>query len=117
MSGIFLNYRRSDAEAWAGRLHEALHERLPGTTIFRDIDNVPPGVKFSDHIAKAVDGCDVFITLIGPSWLNSVDANGNRRLDDPHDFVRIELDAALRLGKTIVPTLVGGAVMPLRETL
>ena len=117
MSGIFLNYRRSDAEAWAGRLHESLQERLPGITIFRDIDAVPIGVKFSDHIAKAVDGCDVFLTLIGPSWLDSVDAKGIRRLDDPNDFVRTELAAALRAGKPIVPILVGGAAMPAREAL
>lgn len=116
MSGIFLNYRRSDSEAWAGRLHEALQERLPGVSIFRDIDNVPAGVKFSDHISKAVQECNVFITLIGPSWLNA-DATGNRRIDDNHDFVHIELAAALRLEKPIVPTLVGGATMPARESL
>src|SRR5262245_8692732 len=117
MTGIFLNYRRSDSEAWAGRLHEALAERLPGVPIFRDIDNVPAGVRFSDHIAKAVQECNVFICLIGPQWLTAADAKGTRRIDEPHDFVHIELAAALRLEKPVVPTLVGGATMPARESL
>jgi TIR domain len=117
MPGIFLSYRHTDAEAWAGLLHKSLDERLPGVQIFRDIDNIPPTVKFADYIRQAVGSCDVFIALIGPSWLTATDEAGRRRLDDEKDFVRIEIATALERKIPIVPTLVGGAAMPLRNAL
>jgi hypothetical protein len=117
MPSIFLSYRQSDASAWASLLQRSLEERLPGVNVFQDIDNIPPLVKFADHIARAVGSCDVLIALIGPTWLSSTDEDGNRRLDDVDDFVRMEIATALQRNIPIVPALVDGARMPKRAAL
>jgi hypothetical protein len=109
MAGIFICYRRDDAAGWAGRLHADLQAGLPGVDIFRDIDDIPPGVKYSAYIANAVGSCDVLIALIGPQWLTAGTAAGARRLDDPNDFIRLEITAGLQRDIRVIPALVGGA--------
>jgi len=117
MAGIFISYRRSDAEGWAGRLSDALKADLPGVNIFRDIEDIPPGVNFDTYIGDAVGSCDVLIALIGPRWLNVTDKDGRRRLDDPADFTRIEISTALKRNVRVIPALIGGAEMPAMESL
>lgn len=125
---IFLNYRRKDAETAVGRLWDTLTRGLndqPGFTeaqIFKDIDTIEPGVDFREAIRDAVAASDVFLAVIGTEWLSAVDARGQRRLDDPADFVRFEIQAALqraaeRNDVRVVPTLVQGAKMPAVEEL
>jgi TIR domain len=111
-AGIFVSYRRSDAEGWAGRLSDSLKRELGRVNIFRDIEDIPPGVEFDTYIAGAVGSCDALIALIGPSWLSVTDQNGRRRLDDPKDFIRLEIAAALRRNVRVIPVLVSGAQMP-----
>jgi len=117
MPGIFLSYRREDAEAEAGRLYEALKQRLPATTVFRDIDDIPPGVKFADHIRSKVAGSDIFLAVIGPGWESAVDEKKSRRLDSKDDFVRIEIEEAIGRKIPIIPALVRGASMPHADAL
>lgn len=117
MAGIFLSYRRSDTTGWAGRLHDSLMRRLPGVRIFMDVEEIPPGVKFADYIRDAVGSCDVLIALIGPSWLTAQDSNGARRLDDPNDFILLEISSALERDVRVIPTLVGNASMPDKNAL
>ncbi|GCL61895.1 TIR domain-containing protein [Pseudaquabacterium pictum] len=117
MGGIFLSYRRSDSTGWAGRLHDSLARELPGTRIFMDVEEIPPGVKFADYIHEAVGSCDVLIALIGPHWLDTRDAAGQRRLDNPDDFTRLEIVAALDRDVRVIPALVGGAAMPSPDDL
>ena len=112
MAGIFICYRREDAAGWAGRLHADLQAGLPGVDIFRDIDDIPPGEKYSVYIANAVGSCDVLIALIGPQWLTAGTTAGARRLDDPDDFIRLEITAGLQRDIRVIPALVGGAKLP-----
>ena len=115
---IFVGYRREDGAGWAGRLHADLRRELgPGSQIFMDVDGIPPGEDFRAYIDRAIGLCDAFIALIGPRWLDAYDEQGRRRLDDPHDFVRLELAAALNRNIRVIPVLVGGARLPVAEQL
>lgn len=121
---IFLNYRRDDAPDAADRLRDALlgvgrEEGFAEDQVFMDIDTIEPGVDFREVIRTAVGSCDVFIAVIGRQWLNVVDAKGRRRLDNPADFVRLEIEAALGREDLIyiVPVRVQGAEMPSPEEL
>ena len=117
MAGIFICYRRDDTAGWAGRLQVDLQAGLPGTVVFRDIDAIPPGVKFDEYIAEAVGTCDVLIAMIGPRWLNAADAQGVRRLDDPNDLIRLEISTCLKRDIRVIPALVGGADLPAARDL
>ena len=112
MSGIFISYRRSDSEGWAGRLSDSLKAELGRVNIFRDIEDIPPGVEFDTYIETAVSSCDVLIAIIGPHWLTAANSDGQRRLDDPKDFTRLEIVGALKRNIRVIPTLVGNAALP-----
>lgn len=109
---VFITYRRDDTRGYAGRLHESLTARLGRGQVFIDIDGIRPGVDFVDVLTDTLDRADVVLALVGPAWVGATGHDGSRRLDDPSDFVRLELEAALTRGARIVPLLVGGARMP-----
>lgn len=115
-SKIFVNYRRGDSSGHTGRLCADLTRRLGTRRVFMDIDTIPPGVDFVEVIEQAVQACDVFIAVIGKEWL-TISAGGARRLDDPNDWVRLEIAAALERGIPVIPVLVNGAVMPRADDL
>jgi hypothetical protein len=116
-SRIFVSYRRGEDSGHAGRLYDRLAERFGGEQVFMDVEALDPGVDFVEQIEATVGTVDAFIAIIGPEWLECTDAAGNRRLDDPHDFVRLELASALARGIRVIPVLVRGAVMPAAEQL
>lgn len=109
---IFLNYRREDTAYAAGWLYDRLAERFGGGQVFKDVDSIEPGEDFVQAVATAVGSCDVLLALIGDRWLTITGADGTRRLDDPGDFVRLEIEAALTRDVRVVPILVAGARMP-----
>ncbi|MEM9151810.1 MAG: toll/interleukin-1 receptor domain-containing protein [Cyanobacteria bacterium P01_F01_bin.3] len=109
---IFISYRRSDSINEAGRIYDKLKGIFGDDHVFKDVDDIPYGADFVTHLDKAVAGCDVFIPLIGKNWLNVTDAQGHRRLDDPNDFVRIEIASALNRDILVLPILLSGATMP-----
>jgi tetratricopeptide (TPR) repeat protein len=109
---IFINYRREDATATAGRLHDRLGQSFGRKTLFMDVDHIPPGVDFVTHLNNQVAACDVFIAIIGPNWLDARNEKGDRRLNAPDDFVAIEIAAALARDIRVIPVLVDGAQMP-----
>ena len=111
MSEIFLCYRREDSAGHAGRLHDRLIQEFGGGRVFMDIE-IEPGVNFRTHIEEAIGSAAAVVVLIGRSWITAVDASGRRRLDSTRDFVRLEIAAALRLGKHVIPVLVGNARPP-----
>ena len=118
MAKIFISYRREDAGFAVDQVHGALKPYAASADdIFVDVDNIPPGVDFVEHLNKYVDQCDVMLVAIGVNWLRAVDASGARRLDDREDFVRIEIETALARGIPVVPLLLGGAKMPGVEQL
>ena len=113
MSGeIFISYRRDESSGFAGRIYDGLSGRFGPNQIFIDVDNVEPGVDFVEAIEASVSSCDALIAVIGKRWLASADEEGNRRLDNPEDFVRLEIGAALRRSIRVIPVLVDGALMP-----
>lgn len=111
-SGVFLSYRREDTQHAAGRLADRIGERFSSAEIFVDVDSIPPGADFTKATAEAIERSDVLLALIGPRWTTLEDAQGHRRLDDPEDFVVLELRAALERGIPVIPVLVDGARMP-----
>lgn len=109
MARIFLSYRRDDSAGFAGRLADAMEAEFGAGSVFRDVDDIRPGEDFIHAIESHLQQVGVVLVMIGPRWL---DADGRRRLEDPGDFVRQEIQAALESGKPLIPLLVGGASMP-----
>jgi len=112
MPRIFINYRRDDSAGYAGRIHDTLASAFGSDSVFIDVDDIKPGVDFVSTIEERIAGCDVMLALIGHRWLDSQDASGHRRLDDPADFVRVEIERALARRVRVIPVLIGDASMP-----
>ena len=85
--------------------------------VFFDVEDIQPGLDFVDVLTNSVGGCDALVAVIGKRWMSSANENNLRRLDDPHDFVRIEIEAALERGVRVIPVLVDGAAMPKSKDL
>src|SRR2546426_8335791 len=117
MTGIFISYRREDSAGHAGRLFDRLTQHFGKGRVFMDVSDIEPGVDFVDAIDKAVGSCDALVVVIGRNWLTCVDAGGQRRLDDPNDFIRLETATALKRNIRVIPILVQGARMPKSEEL
>jgi TIR domain len=107
--GIFLSYRREDAAPYARLLQFQLRERIPDAPVFMDMDSIEPGLDFAEVIREAIDSCSVLVALIGRQWATLADEEGRRRLDNPDDLVRFEVQAALERGVRVIPVLVDGA--------
>jgi TIR domain/WD40-like Beta Propeller Repeat len=112
LSGIFISYRRSDNPDATGRIYDRLVAEFGKAKVFKDVDSIPLGMDFRGHLNQIVGGCAAVLAIIGPSWADTRSNAGQRRLEDPDDFVRIELEAALARGIPVVPVLVGNAMMP-----
>lgn len=119
MAKVFISYRRSDAGFATDRLYEELkrHVADPTENIFLDIDAIPPGLDFVDHIAGKVAQCDVLLAVIGPHWLTAKDEQGRRRIEQDDDFVRIEIASALARDVRVVPVLLDAEPMPTAAAL
>jgi hypothetical protein len=117
MSKVFISYRRDDSAAEAGRIYDRLVTTYSADDIFKDVDSIPLGSDFRDVISKAVGRCQVLLAVIGRDWLSITSPSGGRRLDDPGDFVRLEIEAALQRGIPVIPVLVSGAAMPAGDQL
>jgi TIR domain-containing protein len=111
-AGIFISYRRDDSAGFAGRLYDRLASRYGPDRLFMDVDTIRPGHDFAEDIVSALSASAVCVVLIGRHWESITLPDGRRRLDDPTDFVRLEVAAAIREGVTVIPVLVEGAVMP-----
>ena len=109
---IFINYRREDSAATAGRLHDRLAQVFGRKRIFMDVDQIPAGIDFVAHLNSRVAACNVLLVVIGPHWLNVKNEAGERRLHQPDDFVAIEIAAALARDIRVIPVLVDGAIIP-----
>lgn len=109
---IFISYRREETAFPAGWIFDRLAAHFGKDQVFKDVDSIKPGDDFAEIIAEAVGRCAVLLALIGERWISITDKSGHRRLDDPRDFVRVEIEAALSRGVRVIPILVGGAQMP-----
>ena len=116
-SSLFISYRRDDAAGHAGRLFDCLRDHFGGQHVFLDVTGIDAGVDFVETIEKVVGSCDVLLAVIGRDWLSARNGQGRPRLEDPHDFVRAEISAALRRKVRVVPVLMQDAAMPAASEL
>jgi hypothetical protein len=112
LGGVFICYRREDSAGFARLIYDRLAQRLQRDNVFFDVDNIEPGVDFFEILSERVGKCDALVAVIGKSWISAADKDNRRRLDDPDDFVRIEIEAALERGVRVIPVLIDGAAMP-----
>ena len=114
---VFINYRRSDTEGIAGRLYDRLVQFFSADRLFIDVGSISKGADFVEVMSHKISDSDVILALIGVNWLTVLDDSDARRLDDPQDPVRLELERALREKKVVIPILVGKAEMPAAKYL
>jgi hypothetical protein len=112
MGKVFLCYRREDSGAHAGRVKDWLERDFGADVLFMDVDNIPMGRNFVKVLRAEVTKCEVLLAFIGRNWLDVRDEDGSRRLDNPNDFVRIEIAEALQRDVPVVPILLDGARIP-----
>jgi hypothetical protein len=118
MSGkIFISYRRGDEAGSTGRLFDMLEAAFAKDRLFFDVDCIEPGLDFVQVLNDRVAESDILLAVIGSRWLTAANPDGSRRLDDPRDFVRLEIEAGLDQNKRVVPVLIGGAQMPSADDL
>jgi TIR domain len=114
---IFISYRRDDSEGEAGRLFDDLTREFGSNSVFMDVAGIRPGVDFVQAIEQNVADCGVLLAIIGPTWASIANASGQRRLDDPNDFVVLEIASALKREVPVIPVLVHAAKMPSQDQL
>jgi hypothetical protein len=113
---IVISYRREDSLPITGRLYDRLQTRFGKQNVFMDFDSIPPGVDFREQIERTIERSNVVIAVIGPRWIGEQE-DSPRRIDDPADFVRLEIKYALQQGVPIIPLLVDNTLMPKPEKL
>jgi hypothetical protein len=114
---IFVSYRREDSADVTGRIADRLRSHFGDQAVFIDVDSIPYGVDFRAYLDEQVSKCQVLLAVIGRGWLTIKDETGRHRLQSASDFVRIEIEAALRRNIPVVPLLVQGAEMPAEKKL
>jgi len=114
---LFLSYRREDASGHAGRLYDALTGQFPPEQVFMDIDTIEPGVDYVEVVEEAVGSCDVLLAVIGQRWLQATGETGAPRVQDEHDLVRLEIEAALSRKIRVIPVLVQDSRLPSAEEM
>ena len=117
MHDIFVSYRRRDTQDVTGRIFDHLRLRFRHDRLFKDVDSIPAGSDFRQVMAQAAAQCDVLLVIIGDDWLPASDDSRRRRIDDPNDYVHIEVRTALERNIPVMPVLVEGATMPRAEDL
>ncbi len=114
---IFIAYRRDDSQGFARSIHDRLAGHFGADAVFRDINDIEPGMPWEEAIDEALGTCDVFVLLIGREWLEARDDEGNRRLDDPEDRHRREIETAISRKIRIFVALMEDASMPRRKQM
>jgi hypothetical protein len=112
LNKIFISYRREDTPDASGRIYDRLLRDFSAEYVFKDVDSIPYGLDFPNYLSGVIEQCAVCLVIIGRSWLNVTNEQGARRLDNPDDFVRIEVESALKRDIPVIPLLVQNAQMP-----
>jgi TIR domain len=111
MPKITVSYRRGDSAAITGRIVDRLVAHYGADSVFRDIDNIPPGIDYRKYISGALASADILLAIVGPQWAGKT-LDGNTRIQEASDLVRIEVETALQRDIPVVPVLVSNATMP-----
>jgi len=114
---LFISYRRDDSAGHAGRVHDRLQQEFGRDLLFMDVDSIPLGANFAKALGDEIAKCDVLLAIIGPGWLDARDDSGHRRLENPDDFVRMEIGTALKRGIPVIPVLLEGTRVPKADKL
>src|SRR5262245_47491773 len=114
---LFISYRRHDSAGYSGRVHDRLQREFRHNLLFMDVDSIPLGTNFIKVLGEEVAKCDALLAVIGPGWLDARDESGHRRLENPDDFVRIEIGTALKRGIRVIPILLEGTQVPKADQL
>lgn len=109
---IFISYRRKDSPDVCGRIYDRLVQKFGKQAIFKDVDSIPLGVDFRVHLDNKVAECKVLLAVIGDRWIDANGPEGRSRLFDPRDYVKTEIESALKRKIPVVPLLVRGAQLP-----
>jgi hypothetical protein len=117
VSRIFISYRHEDSKAITDKIDERLAGIFGRATVFRDLASIPLGVDYEQFIRDQLADCSIELVVIGPGWLSAANANGRRRLDDPKDIVRLEIETGLAKSNLSIPLLVNGADISTEESL
>lgn len=117
MPGLFISYRREDSGGYTGRLFDILSAEFGRENTYMDLDTIEAGDDFASVINQKIGVADVLVAVIGDRWLTVTDADGKRRLDNPRDFVRLEIAEALKRRIRVIPVLVAGAAVPRAQDL
>jgi WD40 repeat protein len=117
MAHLFISYRREDSADATGRLYDRLGRHFGTEAVFKDVDSILSGEDFRAAIVRAIERCQAVLVVIGPKWSPILDRDGKRRLENPADPVRLEIETGLRIGVPVVPVLVSRAEMPAPDTL
>lgn len=114
---IFISYRREDTADITGRIYDRLTYKYGTPAVFKDVDSIPPGRDFREYLDSKIKECAVLLVVIGDNWLKEDPKTGKPRLDNPDDYVRIEIESALKRKIPVIPLLVEGASRPPQESL
>jgi hypothetical protein len=114
---VFISYRRDDSADITGRIYDRLIQHFSREIVFKDVDSIPLGIDFRQHLEKALSQCRVLIAILGDQWMGSELTEGKRRIDDPRDHVRLELELALTRNIPVIPVLVRKANIPAENAL
>lgn len=117
MKGVFLSYRRDDTADYAKRIYDQLAGKFGSELVYLDVEDIPLGVDFIEHITEVLEAAAYVLIAIGPRWLLVTDDEGQRRLEDGDDPVRYEIRTALKNKRLVVPMLIDGAEMPHKQDL
>lgn len=114
---LFLSYRRDDSMDICGRIYDGLVLKFGRDRLLRDVDSIPFGIDFKQHIVKLIAESGLLLAVVGRMWLGESAWGGKTRIDDPSDFVRLEVENALKVGIPVLPVLVQGSSMPRADQL
>jgi TIR domain len=114
---IFICYRRADSAWVAERIYDRLIQKFGEDAVFKDVDSIPLGVNFKQHIDSVIKQCNVVIAVIGKNWVGETTERGERSIDNPRDYIRIEIESALERDIPIIPLIVQNASIPSDEDL
>jgi hypothetical protein len=117
MHNIFLSYRHHDSADVTGRIYDRLIQHFGREAIFKDVDSLPFGIDFRTYLDNVVGQCKVLLAVVGDHWMSTDPHTEKPRIEDPRDFVRIEIESALQRDIPVIPLLVRGATMPSEEEL
>jgi len=117
MNKILISYRRDDSPDATGRIYDRLATQFGKEVVFRDVDSIPLGVDFRMYLEDQVSNCSIFLAIIGKEWVKKRGSKKKSHLNDPKDFVRIEVECALKHQIPVIPLLVRGASIPKAESL